>query len=80
MNNRICKLSECGLEAAAQEIAAQGIIPAAAVAQKALPNCQLLFIHGEEMQSHATALYEILHSAKPASVGGKVPDEAFYLK
>ena len=67
-------------EAAAQEIAAQGIIPAAAVAQKALPNCQLLFIHGEEMQSHATALYEILHSAKPASVGGKVPDEAFYLK
>ena len=68
------------VEAAAQEIAAHGIIPAAAVAQKALPNCQLVFIAGEEMQAQAAALYEILHAAKPASVGGKVPDEGFYVK
>ena len=66
--------------AAAQEIAAHGIIPAAAVAEKALPNCQLVFIAGEDMQSQATALYEILHAAKPASVGGKTPDDGFYVK
>lgn len=68
------------VEAAAQEIAAHGIIPAAAVAQKALPNCQLVFIPGADMQSQASALYEILHAANPASVGGKVPDEGFYVK
>ncbi|MBE5782359.1 MAG: ABC transporter substrate-binding protein [Clostridiales bacterium] len=65
---------------AAQEIAAQGIIPAAAVAEKALPNCQLVFISGEAMQAQAAPLYDILFSANPSSVGGKVPDDAFYAK
>lgn len=68
------------VEKAAQEIAAQGIIPAAAVAEKALPNCQLVFIAGEDMQAQAAPLYEILYNAKPASVGGKVPDDGFYAK
>lgn len=65
---------------AAQEIAAQGIIPAAAVAEKALPSCQLVFISGEKMQAQAAPLYEILYSANPASVGGQAPDEAYYVK
>ncbi len=65
---------------AAQEIAALGIIPAAAVAEKALPSCRLVFVSGEDMQAQAAPLYEILFSANPASVGGKVPDEAYYLK
>lgn len=65
---------------AAQEIAALGIIPAAKVAEKALPSCRLVFVSGEDMQAQAAPLYEILFSANPASVGGKVPDEAYYLK
>lgn len=65
---------------AAQEIAAQGIIPSAAVAEKALPSCQLVFIAGEDMQAQAAPLYEILFNANPASVGGKVPDDGFYVK
>ena len=65
---------------AAQEIAAQGIIPAAAVAEKALPNCQLVYIAGEEMQAQAAPLYDILFAANPSSVGGKVPDDSFYAK
>ena len=65
---------------AAQEIAGLGIIPAAKVAEKALPSCRLVFVSGEDMQAQAAPLYEILFSANPASVGGKVPDEAYYLK
>lgn len=65
---------------AAQEIAAQGVIPSAAVAEKALPSCRLVFVTGEDMAAQAAPLYEILASAKPASVGGKAPDEAFYVK
>ena len=65
---------------AAQVIAEQGIIPNAAVAEKALPSCTLVFIAGDDMQAQAAPLYQILFSANPKSVGGKVPDEAFYLK
>jgi len=65
---------------AAQEIAALEIIPAAKVAEKALPSCRLVFVSGEDMLSQAAPLYEILFSADPASVGGKVPDAEYYLK
>ena len=65
---------------AAQEIAALEIIPAAKVAEKALPTCRLVFVSGEDMQAQAAPLYDILFAANPASVGGQVPDEAFYLK
>ncbi|MBQ9263227.1 MAG: ABC transporter substrate-binding protein [Clostridia bacterium] len=64
----------------AQKIAAQGIIPSAAVAEKALPSCTLVFIAGEDMQAQAAPLYDILFSANPQSVGGKVPDDTYYLK
>ena len=53
---------------------------AAAVAERALPSCRLVFVSGEDMQAQAAPLYEILFSANPASVGGKAPDEAYYLK
>ena len=66
--------------AAAQEIADLGIIAAAKVAEKALPSCRLVFVSGEDMQAQAAPLYEILFNANPASVGGKVPDDAYYLK
>ena len=65
---------------AAKEIAALEIIPAAKVAEKALPSCRLVFVSGEDMQAQAAPLYDILFSANPASVGGKVPDADFYLK
>lgn len=65
---------------AAREIAEQGIIANAAVAEKALPSCALVYVAGEEMQAQAAPLYEILFSANPASVGGKAPGEDFYVK
>ena len=65
---------------AAQEIADLGIIAAAKVAEKALPSCRLVFVSGEDMQAQAAPLYDILFSANPASVGGKAPDEGYYLK
>ena len=65
---------------AAQEIAALEIIPSAAVAQKALPSCRLVYVVGDEMQSQASPLYEILFNANPASVGGQIPDEGFFFQ
>ncbi len=55
-----------------------GIIPKAAVAKKALPGSNLFFAEGAEMKARITPFYEILFRFAPASVGGALPDDAFY--
>ena len=65
---------------AAQEIAALEIIPSAAVAEKALPSCTLVFVSGQDMQEQASPLYDVLFAANPASVGGSAPDGNYYWK
>lgn len=55
-----------------------GIIPKAALAQKAIPNCNLTFIAGAEMKTAIAGYYTVLFNADPKSIGGKLPDDAFY--
>jgi len=55
-----------------------GIIPKAALAQKSIPNCNLTFIAGDEMKTAIAGYYTVLFNADPKSIGGKVPDDAFY--
>lgn len=50
----------------------------AAVAEKALPYCNITFVAGEEMQGLLSGYLEVLYEQDPASVGGTLPDEAFY--
>ena len=64
--------------AAAQKIEETGIFAKAAVAEKAIPRCNLCFITGEEMQQRFAAFLEILFEAAPQSIGGAVPGEDFY--
>lgn len=52
----------------------------AAVAEKAIPKCNIVFIEGDEMQRIASGCLEVLFDANPKSVGGSLPDEAFYYK
>ena len=60
--------------------AAQGIVPSETVAKKAIPNCNLVCITGEEMRSIAEDMLSMLYDANPKSVGGALPDDAFYAK
>ena len=53
-------------------------MPKAAVAQKAIPNCHIVFIDGEEMKAQIEPFFQILFNANPKSVGGKLPAEDFY--
>ncbi len=55
-----------------------GIIPSAAVAKQALPRLNLTFLAGEEMRVGLRGYFQVLHAAKPESVGGAVPDAGFY--
>ena len=64
--------------AAAQKIEEAGIFAKAAVAEKAIPRCNLCFITGGEMQRRLGAFLEILYKADPQSVGGALPGGDFY--
>lgn len=65
-------------EEAAGMMESAGIIPAKALALKAIPSANLTFLTGEEMKTALNTFYSILFEANPASVGGKLPDEKIY--
>jgi len=54
------------------------IIPKAAVAQKAIPTCNIVYIDGAEMQEAMGGFLETLYNYNPASVGGKLLGEELY--
>ncbi len=63
---------------AATIIAEIGIIPAAPVARKAIPDANIVCITGDEMQTGLDGFFKVLFKFNPASVGGKLPDENLY--
>ena len=65
-------------ETAAQKIEAAGIFAKAAVAAKAIPNCNVCFVTGADMQRDLGAFLEIMFEQVPQSVGGKLPGDDFY--
>ncbi|MCQ2448385.1 MAG: ABC transporter substrate-binding protein [Oscillibacter sp.] len=64
-------------EEAAAKIGEMEIVDAA-VAEKALPYCNIVCISGEEMQEKLSGYLQVLFDAEPASVGGKLPASDFY--
>ena len=55
-----------------------GIIPKAAIAKKAIPNCNLTFVSGSEMKTKLSGYLTVLYNADKTSVGGKLPADGFY--
>ena len=50
----------------------------AAVAAKAIPNCNVCFVSGADMQAPLTEFLTALSTVAPQSIGGKVPGDDFY--
>ena len=73
----VALLSE-DVPAAAKAIEETGIFAKAAVAEKAIPNCNICFVTGEEMQAELSAFLEIMFEKVPQSIGGKIPGDDFY--
>ncbi len=65
-------------EGAAPLVAELGITPNAAIAAKAIPQCNLDFIAGTDMSEAISDYYMVLYSIDPGSVGGALPDDAIY--
>lgn len=53
-------------------------IVAEGVAKKALPYCNIVSVTGEDMKTSIEKYLEVLFNSDPKSVGGQLPDEAFY--
>lgn len=53
-------------------------ILAAAVAQKAIPNCNITCITGAEMKKSLVSFYQVLFDFNPTAIGGAMPADSFY--
>lgn len=58
--------------------AAAGIIEKAEVAARAIPECNITYIDGEEMKTALSGYLAVLWEQNPESVGGGLPGEDFY--
>lgn len=51
---------------------------AAAVAEKAIPKCNIKYVDGAEMKSALAGFLAAMESVNPTSIGGKLPADDFY--
>ncbi len=66
------------VDGTAELVAKYGIIPKAPVAKKALPECNIVAITGDEMKTALSGYLQVLFDQNPKSVGGTMPDDGFY--
>ena len=63
---------------AAQLIEKHGLFAKAAVAQKAIPKCNIAYLDGAGMKQAMTAYLTVLLGINANAIGGKLPDDNFY--
>ena len=59
-------------------VAQYGFAPNADVAARAIPQCSLTFVTGQEMKTVLEDYYTILFQVEPKSIGGGLPYDSFY--
>lgn len=65
-------------EDAAGLVEQYGIVEKAAVAQKAIPYCNITYIDGEEMMNALSGYLAVLADQDVSFIGGALPDQDFY--
>ena len=65
-------------DAAAELITQYGITPKAAIAKAAIPQANMVCITGKDMMEGIQGYFDVLWQADPTSIGGYIPDDAFY--
>lgn len=66
------------IEAAAELVAANGIVEKAQVAAKAMPYCNIVYMDSDDMKQALSGYLEVLYEADASSVGGNLPADDFY--
>ena len=65
-------------ELAGELVAQLGIAPSAAIAQQAIPQCNLVFLSGADMKPAISGYFEVLYDIDSTAVGGALPDDGIY--
>lgn len=65
-------------EDAAQLVEQYGIVEKAAVAQKAIPYCNITYMDGEEMKNALSGYLAVLADQDVSFIGGALPEQDFY--
>lgn len=65
-------------EKGAELVVNAGIIAKAAIAQKAIGECNITYIDGEEMKQALSGYLQVLFEQDAAAVGGSLPEDDFY--
>lgn len=73
-----CEFVETNLDTAAEYVVELGIIAKAEIAKKAIPECNIVCVTGEEMKVSLESYLQVLFDKDPASVGGAMPGGDFY--
>jgi len=55
-----------------------GIVPKGALAEKAIDGSNIVCLVGEDGKNAMKSMLDVLFAANPASIGGELPDDAFY--
>ncbi len=63
---------------AAQKIETAGIFAQAAIAEKAIPKCNVAYLDGADMKAKMEVYLRALMEINPAAIGGELPDADFY--
>jgi len=69
---------EANRDHAAALVAQYAITANDKIAAKAIPQCNLTFVTGQEMKGMLESFYQVLFQANPASIGGSMPYDSFY--
>lgn len=62
----------------AELVAAAGIIAKEPIARKAIPQCNITCLDGENMRQALSGYLQVLYDLDPQAVGGALPEESFY--
>lgn len=77
-HEKSAKEANANVEQTAALAVEAGIIAKEAVAAKAIPNCNITYIDGEDMKQALSGYLEVLFNQSEEAVGGALPSEDFY--
>lgn len=67
-----------GSDEAINSIVNAGVLPKAAIAKKALPNCNICYIAGADMKPVMSTFTQKIYDYDATSIGGTLPTDSFY--
>lgn len=72
------ELALSDVDTTAKLVVEQGIIAKEPLAQKAIPNCNIVCITGREMKESLGGYLQVIFDMDPKTLGGSLPEDGFY--